>query len=340
MEAATSDTTGGALTEQTDYQYGRPAWHYDDNQVVQAKYRTYGQFRGYASVTTLTGDGVNNPQTKSVTAYYQGMSDDNDSAAVTVTDSLGGKHDDADQLAGQPLETTVYNGNGGPADHYTIDSYWVSAAAATQSRPGLPDLTANMVEPAGTYTAQALTDGGTASWRDTETDTSYDAAPGDADFGLATYVYTHTVPVNSAYDECTATAYAPVNASENLAGLVASAETDSVACAGFTVIAGDSTLDGAPASALNSTRPQPVSILEKTYGASFKPVGGQTEIDQIMSQAGPGARGIVFGSRGANAGHVFNVINQAGVVRYIDFQTGTGASFDGYQGFYLLRTNG
>ncbi|MGH3167841.1 MAG: hypothetical protein ACRDN0_18390, partial [Trebonia sp.] len=117
-EVTTSDPTGGSLTEETDYQYGSPAWHYDDNRVVQPKYRTYGQFRGYASVTTLTGNPGINPQTKSVTAYYQGMSDDSNSAAVTLTDSQGGTHADADQLAGEPLETTVYNGNGGPADHY------------------------------------------------------------------------------------------------------------------------------------------------------------------------------------------------------------------------------
>jgi YD repeat-containing protein len=47
--------------------------------------------------------------------------------------------------------------------------------------------------------------------------------------------------VNAAYDECTSTTYAPVNTSENLVGLVASKETDSVACSGFT--------EGSPASA-------------------------------------------------------------------------------------------
>jgi RHS repeat-associated protein len=240
-EVTTSDTTGGSLTEQTSYQYGSPAWHYDDEAAVQAKYRTYGQFRGYASVTTLTGDGVNNPQTESVTAYYQGMTDDNDSTAVTLTDSQGGTHDDADQLASEPLETTVYNGDGGPVDHSTIYSYWVSPAAATEAVSGLPDLTANMVATAESFTRQALTDGGTTAWRYTETDNAYDTAPADPDFGLATYSYTHTVPVNAAYDECTSTTYAPVNTTENLAGLVASKETDSAACSGFT--------EGSPASA-------------------------------------------------------------------------------------------
>lgn len=53
----------------------------------------------------------------------------------------------------------------------------------------------------------------------------------------------------------------------------------------------------------------------------------------------PGDRGIVFGARGSDPGHVFNAVNQGGVVRFIDFQTGRAASFDGYSGFSFLRTN-
>ncbi len=42
-----SDPTGHA-NKTTSYKYlGGPAWHYDENEVVKAKYRTYGQFRGY-----------------------------------------------------------------------------------------------------------------------------------------------------------------------------------------------------------------------------------------------------------------------------------------------------
>lgn len=271
------DTTGGALNDETDYCYTcagstGAAWHFDDNEVVQAKYRTYGQFRGYGTVTTLTGDGVNDPQTKQVTTYYRGMSDDNNTTAVTLTDSQGGSHDDADQLAGLPLETTVYDGNGGPVDHSTINSYWVSAATASRARPGsgLLPLTANMVQTAETWTRQALTDGGTTSWRYTETDTSYQtstSADEIDELGLPTYVYTHTVPASAAYDRCTATTYAQPNTSENLAGLVASAETDSVACSGFT--------EGSPASvpsALNTlgapasvTRPGQVVSATRTF---------------------------------------------------------------------------
>jgi len=264
-----NDTTGGAPAEVTQYDYsGGAAWHYDDNQVVQPKYRTYGQFRGYGSVETLTGAGTTSqPQTESLTTYYQGMSDDNNSTAVTLTDSQGGQHDDTDQLAGEPLETTVYNGSGGPIDHSTIYSYWVSGATATESRTGLPALTANMVEPAETWTRQAITDGGTSSWRYTETDDSYDATTTDPDFGLVQYEYTHTVPANTAYDQCTTTTYAPVNTSENLVGLVASTETDSVACSGFaegskpSVPSGLNTL-GAPSSV---SRPAQVVSATQTF---------------------------------------------------------------------------
>jgi RHS repeat-associated protein len=263
-----NDTTGGALAQQTGYSYsGGAAWHFDDNEVVQAKYRGYGQFRGYGSVTTYTGDGVNDPQTQEVTAYYRGMSDDNNTTAVTLTDSQGGHHDDANALAGLPLETTAYNGKGGPVDHSTITSYWVSAAAGSRARTGLPALTANVVEPAETWTRQALTDGGTTTWRYTESDTTYNTSASSANFGLPTYVYSHTVPANPAYDQCAAPTYAPANTSENLAGLVASAETDSVACSGFTegsptsVPGGLNTL-GAPASV---TRPDQVVSATQTF---------------------------------------------------------------------------
>ena len=109
-----SDPTGGAPTMYTSYKYlGGGAWHYDDNELVKAKYRTYGQWRGYGDVQTFTGQG-SDPQTESETTYYRGMSKDNNSTAVTLTDSQGGTHEDVDQLAGDTLETTDYNYAGGP----------------------------------------------------------------------------------------------------------------------------------------------------------------------------------------------------------------------------------
>lgn len=69
-------------------------------------------------------------------------------------------------------------------------------------------------------------------------------------------------------------------------------------------------------------------------------VASKQSIDQAMQEAGPGARAIVYGEpRAGGTGHVFNVVNQGGVVRYLDGQTGQVASFAGYTGLRLLRTN-
>ncbi|WP_425273388.1 toxin glutamine deamidase domain-containing protein [Pseudomonas morbosilactucae] len=52
------------------------------------------------------------------------------------------------------------------------------------------------------------------------------------------------------------------------------------------------------------------------------------------------ARGIVFGSYGlGQPGHVFNVVNQNGVVRYLDGQTGKPANMSNFKTLQLLRTN-
>jgi hypothetical protein len=81
-------------------------------------------------------------------------------------------------------------------------------------------------------------------------------------------------------------------------------------------------------------------MLERFFETSFKPVTGKVEIEGILTQAGNGARGIVYGSRDGKVGHVFNAVNQGGTIRFLDGQTGSEASFDGFDGFMFLRTNG
>ena len=59
-----------------------------------------------------------------------------------------------------------------------------------------------------------------------------------------------------------------------------------------------------------------------------------------LVEAGHGARGIVFGSYGpGQPGHVFNVVNQSGAVRYLDGQTGKSANLLNFDTLQLLRTN-
>ncbi|HBP0981943.1 TPA: hypothetical protein L5Q86_006084 [Pseudomonas aeruginosa] len=107
-------------------------------------------------------------------------------------------------------------------------------------------------------------------------------------------------------------------------------------------IATDATLAGNPASALpiNHTKGVPLSVLEKQFDSKFGPVTAPENIAQQMANSGNGARGVVFGSYGpGQPGHVFNVVNQNGVVRFLDGQTGTPANLGDFKSLQLLRTN-
>lgn len=103
-------------------------------------------------------------------------------------------------------------------------------------------------------------------------------------------------------------------------------------------IATDATLAGNPASALNGGRTL-VSDVEKFFGKRFGSLTSASRIEAQMLRAGDGARGVVFGSRGSQTGHFFNVVNQKGTIRFLDGQTGGTASLSGFKGFSLLRTN-
>lgn len=120
------------------------------------------------------------------------------------------------------------------------------------------------------------------------------------------------------------------------------------------VIATDATLAGRPASALPYTiqkrfrngkwenqvsykRGTEPIVLEKEFGTEFS--NWSTNLDDLVKDLKPGKRGIVFGyKKGANIGHVFNVINEKGVVKYLDGQTGKRAKLV-YDYYKFLPTN-
>jgi RHS repeat-associated protein len=226
-----SDPTGGSGGLFTSYQYASPAWHYDDNLMVEPQYRTYGQWRGYQDVQTSTGTGTDAP-TETETTYYQGMSDDNGSGAVTLTDTQGGTHDDSNQLYGDALETTDYNyANSKAVEDSTIYSYWVSPATASGLTAGQDTQTANATGLVEQWSRQAITDSGSTTWRVTETDTSYDTSSGP-DLGLPLFVYDHGDVAQPSQATCTSLTYAAPNTTEHLVGLVAESEVDAAACGG------------------------------------------------------------------------------------------------------------
>jgi RHS repeat-associated protein len=214
-----------------------PAWHFDDNELVKPKYRTYGQWRGYGQIQTRTG-GALDPKTLTETRYYRGMDGDvlpdggRRAASVTLSGAVpvpnaAASLPDANELAGSVREQISYNGDGGPADHATVTDYWVSPPTASRARTGLPALTATMLHTVATRTTTAIRATSPTTWRTTRTDTSYDTAT-----GLPTVVFDHGDIAQPDQARCTTTAYAPANIAANIVGLPAEVETDAGPCAG------------------------------------------------------------------------------------------------------------
>jgi len=120
------------------------------------------------------------------------------------------------------------------------------------------------------------------------------------------------------------------------------------------VIATDVTLAGRPASALPYTIQKRFrsgkwenyisfdkgtlpTVLEKEFSAKFS--NWTHDLNILLKDLKPNKRGIVFGiKKGKNMGHYFNVVNDNGVIKYLDGQTGKQAKlvYDYYQ---FLPTN-
>jgi RHS repeat-associated protein len=183
------DGTAGSPDKLTSYQYyglnhaaNVAAWHYDDDELVKAADRTWGQFRGFAEVDTYTGDpkvninGAADAQSLSTTLYYLGMNGDtlpnNGTRAVSLKDSLGETVPDDDNFADTPYETETFNGPGGAELTDTITNLTTLAVTGSRARTGLPALQSVIVQPTEQRAITPLAAGGTGS---TTTTTSYDS---------------------------------------------------------------------------------------------------------------------------------------------------------------------
>ncbi|MFB7508570.1 hypothetical protein ACFC0P_34995, partial [Streptomyces broussonetiae] len=183
---------------ETDYAYkGNPGWHYDDNEVVKAKNRTWGQFRGYPEVDVTTGDPnvfhltdgakAYDQKTLTKTYYFLGMNGDTlpggktrSVSSLTSQDGTTATVADSDALAGQVFETDTYTASGGSLNKAVVDVPAIIGPTATRSRSGMQDLTAQMVRTAKTLTREAVSYG----WRKTETDTFYETTLGKPTTGM------------------------------------------------------------------------------------------------------------------------------------------------------------
>jgi RHS repeat-associated protein len=178
-------TKAGSPARVTKYSYGAAAWHRDDSDLTDDRYRTWNAFGGFRTVTTTSGTAPD-PLTKTVTTYLQGMDGDYKADGTTRDVTVGGVRD-SPWLAGVPLETDTYNttASGQPvvAKSFTeapstavvasrTRTAWTSKDPAPSELSTLPPLTARRVTASGGKSMSLLVDG---SWRTTESTSQYDA---------------------------------------------------------------------------------------------------------------------------------------------------------------------
>lgn len=173
------DKVGGQVSTVTDYTYGGGiAWHRNDSEFADPKTRTWDQFRGFATVTTRTGNGnaAEAPRTKSVTTYLRGMDGDvlanGSKRSVTVPDAHGGTIKDEEVLSGFVRQTQTYDRDGGTVISDEVTTPWIGPVTATRAQSaGMPAITARAVNTAKVTTRAKLANG---TWRTGERTSTYD----------------------------------------------------------------------------------------------------------------------------------------------------------------------
>ncbi|WP_282204000.1 polymorphic toxin-type HINT domain-containing protein [Kitasatospora fiedleri] len=123
----------------TAYTYGKAAWHRDDSEYTDPKSRTWGDFRGFATVTAVTG-ADDTPKTKTRTTYLQGMDGDRTrtgSRSVRVADALGETVTDDDWLSGNVLQNETFDNAGDTAAAaVTVNRLTQPSSTATHAKTG------------------------------------------------------------------------------------------------------------------------------------------------------------------------------------------------------------
>ncbi|ALG09753.1 hypothetical protein AOZ06_25175 [Kibdelosporangium phytohabitans] len=212
------DRVGGAPTQFTSYDYeDGGAWAYNNDPIVDAKYRSWSQWRGYKSVRVRQGDPRNpgNP-TESATRYhyFRGMHGDKVGTGGTRSVQIAGR-DDVEPLAGFLREEIAYQKLDGAELSATVTTPKVFQPSAVQG-----DLRAVMVKPETVATRTTLAEG---PQRKTESSTTYD------EYGFPKDVNDLGDLGNPDDDRCTHTSYARKLGTWQLS-LVSREETVGVKC--------------------------------------------------------------------------------------------------------------
>ncbi|WP_269285761.1 RHS repeat domain-containing protein [Streptomyces sp. H39-C1] len=189
------------------------AWAKSTDEFTKDTDRTYSVARGYGLVQTRTG-AASDARTLAETRYFRGIDgkDVKDSAGVAVTDR--------EQFAGMVRESTTYNGDDTTKLlTATANTPWRSAATATRTRTGLPDLVAYHTGTQSQQTRTTIT-GGTRSTQLTRTFDSYGMVATVSETG-------DTAKVGD--EKCTTTSYAR-NTSTWMLNKVSQTEALAVTC--------------------------------------------------------------------------------------------------------------
>ncbi|HEY0689119.1 MAG TPA: RHS repeat domain-containing protein, partial [Kribbella sp.] len=268
-----TDAVTDAPSKETTYTYsGSPAWHFDDNELTLQKYRTWGDWRGYGSVSVQ--EGPPGAQTSSRYLFFRGMHGDRlDKAgtttkSVSVVDSANTSYLDYDRLNGFLREQITYNGAGGAEVGGTISTPWLKQTGTGGGNAAL------LLQTGYTRVRTRLSDG---TYRVAGVNTDFDA------LGMPTEVSDLGDVSRGDDDRCTRYTYNrndetddPVNAPEDtwITDAVSRKETVSVSCA---------STPSRPAQVLSDER----TYYDQSTGIATKPtVGLVSKVETMTSWNG------------------------------------------------------
>ncbi|MFE9439628.1 polymorphic toxin-type HINT domain-containing protein [Streptomyces sp. NPDC006602] len=226
--------TSHGLPVVSKYTYSGPAWARSDDEFSRPTLRTYSDWRGYRTVKVTKGSkstseevGVAQPQSQSVTRYFQGTGGE-------VKDSTGAYtllSDDAPQYAGMTAETITYLDSDGKVlkrnRNYPWSKQTASRARENEDATAADPLLAHRTGVKRSDEEQRVE----SSWRGVRTLTT----PDDT-YGLPIQVETAVVKPSGTSEvlsdqTCTKTSYLH-NTSAWLIGLPKEQRTTGTSCAG------------------------------------------------------------------------------------------------------------
>jgi RHS repeat-associated protein len=198
------DLTAGGSATKMFYEYQNPdnlpLWHWDsEDGLVQAKYKSWGQWRGYPYVVTKVGEGPKQQVMRAL--YFRGMHGDKTSGGtrtVNVTGLEGGPAPDYEHYAGMVREQIGYID--GVINVGTVSTPWRSAnASASRTINGVT--TESRYVGSEKTASRALISGG--QWR------RFEKASENDERGVPLKVKDLGNPADPADDSCTSNEYLP-----------------------------------------------------------------------------------------------------------------------------------